>query len=93
MKRQSFKIFLTAFLVLFFAMPPVYGAEKFSLISKDQLKKELGNPKVTIIDVRTDSDWKAGTWKIKGAQRQSPKAPGEWMSKYPKNKTIVLYCA
>ncbi len=93
MKGRSFRYLLTALLVLFFALPPVYAAEGFSLITKDQLKKDLGNLNVTIIDVRTDSDWKASTWKIKGAQRQSPKNPGEWMSKYPKNSTIVLYCA
>jgi rhodanese-related sulfurtransferase len=85
------KYFFPAFLILFLTAQTVYGAEGFSLITKDQLKSELG--KVTIIDVRTHHDWKTSQWKIKGAQRQSPKDPAKWMSEYPKDKTIVLYCA
>jgi|GEM_PF-5377617 len=31
--------------------------------------------------------------KIKGALREDPKTIDEWASKYPKNKTIIFYCA
>lgn len=93
MRRLNPKFLFPVFLMLFFAATLVYAAQGFSFITKDQLKKELGNRKVTIIDVRTRHDWNSSHWKIEGAQRRSPKNPWKWMSEYPKNRTIVLYCA
>jgi len=31
--------------------------------------------------------------KIAGAERVEPKAVGQWVDNYDKEKTIVLYCA
>jgi hypothetical protein len=38
-------------------------------------------------------DWADSDLKIKGAVREDPKVFESWANKYPKDKTIVLYCA
>ncbi len=53
----------------------------------------LGKPDVIIIDVRTNYDWDKSKEKIKGAVREEGTKFNSWMKKYPKDKTIVLYCA
>lgn len=62
-------------------------------ISKEDLKAKLGNPDVTIIDVRQDADWAESEMKIRGAVREEPKDFAQWSGKYPKNGVLVLYCA
>ena len=61
-------------------------------MTKEELKKNLNNPDIIIVDVRTGNDWKASEFKIKGAVRENPSDFGSWSGKYPKNKTLVLYC-
>jgi rhodanese-related sulfurtransferase len=79
--------------MVIFAASLASGDEGFKLISKDQLKEEMGKPDVVVVDVRATNDWDSAQWKIQGAQRQSPAEVKEWIDKYPKDKTIVLYCA
>jgi hypothetical protein len=62
-------------------------------MSMDELKGMLGSPDLVIIDVRSGPDWKDSDSKIKGAIREDPEALQSWANKYPKDKTIVLYCA
>ena len=62
-------------------------------MTKDELKGMLGNPDLVIVDVRYGKDWTDSDLKIKGAVREDPKVFESWANKYPKNKTIVLYCA
>jgi len=62
-------------------------------MTKEELKANLGNPNLIIIDVRLGKDWTSRDLKIKGAIREDPEAVDSWAKKYPKDKTIVLYCA
>jgi len=62
-------------------------------MTKDELKARLGNLDLLIIDVRYGKDWTDSDLKIKGAIREDPKAFDSWASKYPKDKTLVFYCA
>jgi rhodanese-related sulfurtransferase len=59
----------------------------------DELKAMLGSPDLVIVDVRYGKDWTDSDVKIKGAVREDPKVFEPWANKYPKDKTIVLYCA
>ena len=93
MRRSDFKLSLLVSLIVLLAASLAGGAEGFSVISKDQLKEELTKPDVIVIDVRATHDWDSSQWKIQGARRQAPAEAKEWMGKYPKDKTIVLYCA
>ena len=63
-------------------------------MTKEELKPLLGNPDVIIMDVRVGASYSASKWKIQGAIREDPRAEiATWASKYPKDKTIVLYCS
>jgi hypothetical protein len=59
----------------------------------EELKSMLGSRGLVVIDVRADEDWKSSTLKIKGAIREDPEKVDTWMSKYPKDKTLLFYCA
>jgi hypothetical protein len=62
-------------------------------MTKEELKALLGNPNLTIIDVRLGRDWTDSDSMIKGAVREDPQAVQSWASKYSKDQTLVLYCA
>jgi rhodanese-related sulfurtransferase len=92
MIRSKFILWLPVCLILMFAAS-FAGAEGVIVISKDQLKAELAKPDVIVVDVRGPHDWESSQWKIKGARREPPAELGRWIDKYPKDKTIVFYCA
>ncbi len=62
-------------------------------MTKEELKPLLGSPDVVIIDVRAQSDWEGDMLMIKGAVREDPTQVASWMDKYPKDKTLLFYCA
>ena len=82
---------LTLAFSLYLVFPTL--ADNAPRIDKDQLKASLGNPGVVIIDVRSYTDWLFSSEKVKGAIRENYRDFEEWSAKYPKDKTIVLYCA
>jgi len=75
----------------FFATPA--AAQDVKRITIEELKGMLGTPDLVIVDVRRDGDWKSSKVKIKGAVREDQDKVDAWMSKYPKDKTLVFYCA
>ena len=64
-----------------------------SRMTKEELKAKLDNPDLVTIDVRLGKDWTGSDLKIKGAVREDPEAIDSWVNKYPKDKTLVFYCA
>jgi hypothetical protein len=62
-------------------------------ITKEDLIKMLGAADLVIVDVRVDKDWTSSDSKIRGAVRENPKDIDSWAKKYPKDKTLVFYCA
>ena len=68
-------------------------AQEVPKINKEELSGMLGNPDVTIIDVRSGGDWDGSALKIKGAIREDPRKVSSWVDKYPKEKTLIFYCA
>jgi rhodanese-related sulfurtransferase len=62
-------------------------------MTKEQLLPLLGKPDVIIIDVSSNEGWDGRDKKIPGALREEPMKFESWMNKYPKDKTIVLYCS
>ncbi len=78
-------------LAAFFTTPA--AAQEAKRMPIEELKGMLGKPDLVIVDVRRDEDWKSSTVKVKGAVREDPEKVDAWMSKYPKDKTLVFYCA
>ena len=60
-------------------------------ITKEELRPLLGRADVVVIDMRSGRDWTDATLKIKGAVREDPMKPGQWIDKYPKEKMLVFY--
>jgi rhodanese-related sulfurtransferase len=58
-------------------------------MTKEELLK---NENAVVVDVRTGRDWKSSEFKIKGASR-ADKDIVKWAARYPKDTTLVLYCA
>jgi rhodanese-related sulfurtransferase len=95
-KRRRF--FATSIFLLSFALS---GCHEFLAhypevprITKEELRSLLGNPDVIILDVRIEEHWKESKSKIQGAVREDPeKDINTWADKYPKDKTLVFYCA
>lgn len=68
-------------------------ADSVPRMEKEELKALLGNSDLVILDVRTDFDWSQSEFKVEGAVREYPGKFQSWAEKYPKDRTIVLYCA
>jgi rhodanese-related sulfurtransferase len=86
-------IVTTVLLTLIVFAYGIARADDSHSMTKEQLLPLLGKPDVIIIDVRTKYDWDNSKVKIPGAVHEEGMKFGSWMKKFPKDKTIVLYCA
>jgi hypothetical protein len=77
---------------VFTALSPVLSAD-IARMTKDELRVLLDKGDVIVLDVRSGRDWKSSEFKIKTAVRENPVKVASWANTYPKDKTIVLYCA
>jgi hypothetical protein len=62
-------------------------------ITMEELKSMLGDPHLVIIDSLVGDQWKTVAQKLPGAVHEDPDDVDSWADKYPKDKTIVTYCA
>ncbi len=62
-------------------------------ITKEEVRSMLGNPDVIILDVRLEDQWQVADGKIVRAIHEDPEKYESWANKYPKEKTLILYCA
>jgi hypothetical protein len=60
-------------------------------VTKEELKGMLGSVEMTLIDMRFGRDWYDAPLKIKGAIREDPMKPGQWIDKYAKDRLLVFY--
>ena len=95
MKLSRKRMFLTVFIfgAVFTLLTLAATAANTNKITKEELKKIMGEDTVMILDVRTGRDWSSSEFKIKGADRVNPKEFNTWSNRYPKDNTLVLYCA
>ncbi len=95
MRKISISLLLAAGLLLAIgacSLVPRATAE-VPLMNGDELKSRLGSPDTIIVDVRGGSDWTGSDQKIQGAVRGDPKDFDAWSGAFPKEATLVLYCA
>lgn len=62
-------------------------------ITIEELNSRLGDPNLIIIDSLIGEQWATVAEKLPGAVHENPDDVDSWADKYPKNKTIVTYCA
>jgi len=87
------RVLVTAGLVLCVAVVTASAAGSSPKMSVEDLNARLGDPDVIVVDVRRGGAWEKSDLKIKGAVRENPSEVETWMDKYPKDKTLVLYCS
>ena len=83
---------LLAAIAAWFAMATASSVE-VPRISVEKTRELLGSPDVIIIDVRTAKTWWRSPTKILSAVREEPGTVEKWAGKYPKDKTLILYCS
>ena len=94
MKKNFIRIVLVAASVaLATLMGQTATAADIPRMTKEDLKAKLGTPHLIIVDVRVGTDWKASEVKVKGAVRGDPQNIVSLAKQYPKDTTLVLYCA
>ena len=94
MHNKRFLIYLTIMTsILIFAASFAAMAASVPRMTADELKMHLGEADYQVLDVRAGGDWANSNVKIAGAERVEPRAVGQWVDNYDKEKTIVLYCA
>ena len=94
MYNKRFLIYLTIMTsILLFAASFAAMAASVPRMTADELKMHLGEADYQVLDVRAGGDWANSNVKIAGAERVEPRAVGQWVDNYDKEKTIVLYCA
>lgn len=86
------KKILMLFLVLTFFTPLAIFAGSVPKMTVDELKSQLGAENLVVLDVRLGKDWSSSEFKIKSAVRIEGGDLSAATS-YPKDKTLVLYCA
>jgi rhodanese-related sulfurtransferase len=62
-------------------------------MSKEDLREKMDRPEVVVLDVRKESDYQDSDLKIQGAVRVDPTDIDAWLSRYPRDRELVLYCA
>ena len=92
LKRWFFRLVLVTAMAALGAGVATAGDEA-PRIGKEDVKARLGTADTSIIDVRAVGDWKESKLKIKGAVREDPNDVNSWASRYPKDRTLILYCA
>ncbi len=95
MKKQSLNlrgllVTTLSFIILFSSSS--FGAE-VKKMTKEELKNIMEGKTTTILDVRQGRDWNSSEFKIKGAIRVDSGKLLSVSEKYPKDTTMVLYCA
>jgi len=90
--RYKKALYILLLISLLAGLPVIASASDVPKIKKEELNAMLNNPDLIIIDVRRERDWKSSSLKIRGAVWEDFLEVEAWAQKYPKNKTIVLYC-
>ena len=79
--------------VLLFATSSVVSATEVPRMSPDELKSRLGEAGLVVLDVRSGRDWNQSGQQIASSERVDPGGTSQWADHYPKDRTMVLYCA
>lgn len=98
MKRLGLKWMLPLFalaMVIMSCASSVFVNEAIPRMDKDTLLARLDRPDTVVLDVRIGRHWSGSDRMIRGAEKAeaNPKAVNRLADRYPKNATIVLYCA
>jgi len=72
---------------------PAAAGDEVPRMSGAELKGRLGDADLVVVDVRAAGAWDASDARVQGAVREDPSNVEAWIGKYPKDRTLVFYCA
>ena len=93
MRTRDYRVYAVVILTCLIATSFNVLADTVPRMTVDELKSRLGAVDILVLDVRSNRDWNAANSLISGAVRVSPYEVSKWSENFPKQKTIVLYCA
>ena len=94
MKRIAQTIVVIGFCMVFvFTALSLALSAEVPRMSKEELKTLLDKGDVILLDLRGGKDWTSSEYKIQKAVREDPDQVESWATKYPKDQTLVVYCA
>ncbi|MBO1438652.1 rhodanese-like domain-containing protein [Meiothermus sp. CFH 77666] len=76
-------------LALLLAVLP-FGLAQTKIVTVDDLKAALSNPRVFVIDVRTQEEFAQGH--IKGAVNWPVQEIDRWWNRVPKDRVVYIHC-
>ena len=85
------RVFSFFIILIVLGATPLFAAS-VPIMDKDELKSLLDSKDLVILDVRLGRDWSTSEFKIKDAVRVDD-GDLSVAKNYPKDNTIVLYCA
>jgi len=86
------KIILILLAILAVGSAPL-SAGAVATIDKDELKAMLGSSELILVDVRAAADWDSSDSKIQGAVRLPADEIDTAVRNFPRDHTLVFYCA
>lgn len=90
--KKNMRAILFGIIVVSISIPiSAVWSQEVPRISKERVVEIMSDSGVVVIDVRTESQWKAAEAKVRGADRQNPMDFAA--SRYSEDQTLVLYCA
>ncbi len=93
MKELKTILTISLFIIVLAVFANSSWSASVNKMTKEELKSIMGTETVTILDVRRGRDWSSSEYKIKGAERIDNENILIQTKKFPKNQTLVLYCA
>ena len=96
-KKNFIVVYVAVALTLLLAGSVIAGGafagDRIPRMTATDLLAQIDSPDVVVIDVRRGKDWDGSEKMIKNAVRKAYNDVDGWAGEFPKDKTLVLYCA
>ncbi len=86
-------VLLAAALLALAGLQPAFAAAEFQLITKEELKPQLGGSDLVIIDGRSQAQRAESKVQIPGSVWIAEEKLDAWVKDMPKDRKLVIYCA
>ena len=86
-------VLLAAMLLALTGLQPAFAATKFQLITKEELKPQLGTAGLIVLDGRSQAQRVESKMQIPGSVWLAEEKIDSWVHSTPKNTKLAVYCA
>ena len=86
-------VLLAAVLLALVGLQPAFAAAEFQLITKEELKPQLGSAGLIIVDARSQAQRVESKVQIPGSVWIAEETIDTWVKNTPKDAKLAVYCA